>query len=66
MTAVESVLSVFTALIDWFVTSIGAVVPIFYVAETGLTFIGGITVIGVAIAVATLIFATIRSMLRLH
>lgn len=66
MTAVESVLAVFTSLIDWFVTSINAVVPIFYVAETGLTFIGGITVIGVAIAVATLIFATIRSMLRLH
>lgn len=66
MTAVESVLAVFTALIDWFVSSIGSVVPIFYVAETGLTFIGGITVIGVAIAVTILIFAIIRGMLRLH
>lgn len=66
MTAVESVLAVFTALIDWFVSAIGSVVPIFYVAETGLTFIGGVTVIGVAIAVTTLIFATIRGMLRLQ
>lgn len=65
MTAVESVLAVFSALIGWFVESIDAVVPIFY-AEGNLTFIGGITVIGVAIAVTTLIFATIRGMLRLQ
>ena len=66
MSAVDSVLAVFTSLIDWFVSAIQAVIPIFYESGTGLTFIGGVTVIGVAIAVTTLIFATIRGMLRLQ
>lgn len=65
-TVVESILAVFTALVGWFVETIGSVGAIFYVAETGLTFVGTITVIGVAIAVTLLVIAMIRSLLRLQ
>ena len=63
---VSSILAVFTALVEWFTTTIGDVGAIFYVADTGLTFVGTITVIGVAIAVTTMVIAMIRSLLRLQ
>ena len=67
MTSVtSSILGVFTALVEWFVTTLGEVSALFYVAETGLTFIGTITVIGVAIAVTLMVIAMIRSLLRLQ
>lgn len=67
MTSVtSSILSVFSALVTWFVETLGDVTALFYVAETGLTFIGTITVIGVAIAVTLMVIAMIRSLLRLQ
>lgn len=66
MTSVtSSILSVFSALVTWFVETLGDVTALFYVAETGLTFIGTITVIGVGIAVTLMVIAMIRSLLRL-
>lgn len=66
MGVVESVLGVFSDLLAWFVEAIGTITPIFYAAESGLTFIGSITVIGVAIAVTLMVIAMIRSLLRLQ
>lgn len=63
---ISSVLAVFLAVIEWFVGAVEAMTPLFYVAETGLTFIGTITVIGVAIAITLLVVAMIRSLLRLR
>lgn len=63
---VESILAVFSAFVEWFGTTLADVSAIFYVPETGLTFIGTITVIGVAIAVTLMVIAMIRSLLRLQ
>ncbi|MBQ8302019.1 MAG: hypothetical protein IJX97_00530 [Clostridia bacterium] len=65
-TVVSSILEVFSALVAWFTETIGDVGAIFYVAETGLTFVGTITIIGVAIAVTLMVIAMIRSLLRLQ
>lgn len=62
---VASILAVFTSLIEWFVEAVGAITPIFW-AEGALTFVGTITVIGVAIAVTLMVIAMIRSLLRLQ
>lgn len=61
---VTQILAVFTAFLEWFVDSIGIAMSIFYVAETGLTVIGTITVIGLALAVTLLVAAWIRSLMK--
>lgn len=66
MSIVESVLTVFTTVLTWLIESLGSASALFYVAETGLTFIGTVTVIGLAIAVVLLVLAWIRGLLRLQ
>lgn len=63
MSAVTSIFAVFTEVLNWFIESLESVTTIFYGAE-GLTFIGGITVISVAIAVVLMVVAMVRSLLR--
>lgn len=63
-TIVTQILAVFTAFLDWFVESIGIAMKIFYVAESGLTVIGTVTVIGLALAVVLLLAAWIRSLMK--
>lgn len=64
MTVVSSILSVFTAILEWFVTSLGAIGGIFYTAEAGLTFLGTVTIIGFAIAIVTMVVAMVRSLIK--
>lgn len=61
---VTEILAVFTAFLQWFVGSIETAVAIFYVAGSGLTVIGTITVIGLALAVTLLVAAWIRSLMK--
>lgn len=63
-TVVSAVLAVFSAILEWFVTAINTAVGIFWVAETGLTFIGTLAVLGLGIAVILMLFAMIRSYLK--
>ena len=65
-TVVTSILAVFTAITEWFTSTLADVGVLFYTAESGLTFIGTISVIGVAIGVTLMVIAMIRSLLRLH
>lgn len=65
MTAIESILGIFTDILEWFVSSLGTVSGLFWTSE-GLTFIGSITVVAVGIAIITMVIAMVRSLLRLQ
>lgn len=63
---VTSVVAVFSAMLEWFSTALGSVSDIFYVKETGLTFIGTISVIALSISVVLLVVNMIRRFLQQH
>lgn len=58
-----AILAVFTAILDWFGEALATVSTIFY-AEGSLTLVGTCAVIGLAIAIFTLVFAMIRSLIK--
>lgn len=62
---VTAVLAVCTAVGEWFVTAIELMTPIFWV-NGALTFIGTLTVMGLAFAIILLVIAAIRAALRLR
>ena len=64
MGIVESIVGVFTKLIEWFSTALVSVGEIFYNADTGLTFIGTLSVIGVGIAVVLMVISMLQSFLH--
>lgn len=66
MTVIEAILDVWTMLVEWFTTSIGSITNVFYSPESGLTFIGGLTILSIALGVATMIVATVRSYLQMR
>lgn len=60
----DSIISVFEAMAQWLSSAVAAVVPMFYSAEGGLTFIGTVSIAALAISVAFLILGLVRSFLR--
>lgn len=62
---VTAVTAVFTAIGEWLVSSITAMEVVFW-AEGALTFIGTLSIIGLAIAVILMVLAMIRSYLQLR
>lgn len=62
---IQAITSVWTSIMDWFVESIASVQEIFY-STNGLTFLGTLSVIGVAIAIALLVVSIIRRFLSLR
>lgn len=60
----DSVLEVFSKVGDWFGESIEGIVPMFYNADTGLTFIGVMTVAGLGFSVILLVLNLIKGYLR--
>lgn len=64
MTAVlTAILAVFTAVGDWIVTAISALVPMFY-ADGALTFLGVLAVAGLAFSVVFLLIGIIQKFLH--
>lgn len=64
MTSVlDSILAVFSAVGEWIATAVQSFVPMFYVPETGLTFLGVLAVISVAIGMAFLILRVLQNFL---
>lgn len=59
-----AIFSVLTAVVEWFITVIPAVVSIFWVAGTGLTFIGTTTLIGLGIAIILLVLNVVSNYLH--
>ena len=58
-----SILEVFSSVGTWLTQAVQAMIPMFYVAETGLTFIGVLAVAGLAISVAFLLINVISNFL---
>ena len=59
-----AILSVFSGVADWISEAVTALIPMFYDAETGLTFLGVLAVAGLAISVAFLIIGVIQNFLH--
>lgn len=64
MTIIEAILSLFTEISEWLVTTIPSLMSMFYVAETGLTFLGALAVAGLAISVIFLLIGVIQNFLH--
>lgn len=64
MTIVNSILELFTALSEWLVTTIPSIMSMFYVAETGLTFLGALAVAALGISVIFLLIGVIQNFLH--
>ena len=65
MTSVlTSILAVFTAIGDWISTAVTSLTPMFYVADTGLTFLGTLAVAGLGFSVIFLMIGIIQNFLH--
>lgn len=64
MTIINSILELFTDISEWLVTTIPSLMEMFYVAETGLTFLGALAVAGLAISVIFLLIGVIQNFLH--
>ena len=59
-----AILAVFTAIGEWIGTAISSLMPMFYVAGTGLTFLGVLAVCGLAFSVIFLCIGIIQRFLH--
>ena len=64
MTVISSIMDVFSAILEWFGEAFESVTALFYNAETGLTFVGVVSVLTLGIAVFTLVIGCIRGLIR--
>lgn len=64
MGVLEQVLSVFDAIGTWIGSAFTSLIPIFYEAENGLTFMGVLAVAGLAMAVIFLLLNVIQNFLH--
>ncbi len=64
---IAAITSVWTAVMEWISTSLGSVQELFYDNSTSaLTFLGTLSVIGVAIAIVFLLIGVIQNFLHLR
>lgn len=61
---ITSITGVFTAIAEWIGTAVQSLIPMFYVAESGLTFIGTVSICGLAFSVVFLLVGIIQKFLR--
>ena len=66
MTALDNVFSVFTKTQEWLTGSFENVSALFYVPETGLTFLGTCAVAGLSIGVGLLVVNVVKDFIRFH
>ena len=64
MNVLEAVLDVFTSIGEWIPGAVTQLLPMFYVAETGLTFLGVLAVTGLAFSVIFLVMGIIQNFLH--
>ena len=63
-TILEAILSVFLSVGEWISSAVSSLTPMFWAAETGLTFLGTLAVAGLAFSVAFLIIGLIQNFLH--
>ena len=61
---ISSITGVFTAIAEWIASAVTAITPMFYVAESGLTFLGTLAVCGLGFGVIFLIIGLIQNFLH--
>lgn len=66
MSPVTQILQVFTSLTEWFASTVDSAEAIFWDDSTGLTFVGTLSAVGVAIAVTILIANWIKGFIHLR
>ena len=64
MNVLEAILAVFLAVGEWISGAVTALIPMFWVAETGLTFLGVLSVAGLAVSVTFLLIGLIQKFLH--
>lgn len=57
---------IFTAIFDWISSALLSLVDVFYVAETGFTFLGVLALVALGISVFFLIIGVIQNFLHLR
>lgn len=60
----SSILEVFSSVGEWIVAAVNNIVPMFYAADTGLTFLGVLAVAGLAFSVVFLLIGIIQRFLH--
>lgn len=63
---IGAITSVWTAIMEWITGALGDVQSVFFATEGGLTFLGTLAVISVAVGVAFLILGVIQNFLHLR
>lgn len=66
MSVVSQITGVFTSIATWIAETLPSIVAVFYDAEKGLTFLGTLAVIGVAVSVFFLLMGLIQNFLHLR
>lgn len=64
MSVIAEILEVFTSIGTWLGTAVNQFIPMFYVAETGLTFLGALACCGLAFSVCFLLIGIIQRFLK--
>lgn len=64
MAILTSILEVFSSIGAWIVEAITDLMPMFYVAESGLTLLGVLAVCGLGLSIVFLLIGVIQSFLR--
>ncbi len=64
MDVLTAILAVFTAIGEWISTAVLDMVPMFYAADTGLTFLGSLACAGLAFSVCFLMVGIIQRFLH--
>lgn len=64
MQVINAIFEVFNAITTWLTEAVLDVIPMFYVAETGLTFLGALAVVGLGIGVVFLLIGIIQNFLH--
>lgn len=66
MEVFAAISKVFDGVMTWIIEAIVKVVPLFYSAESGLTFLGVLSVVGLSISVFFLLIGLIQNFLHLR
>lgn len=64
MTIINAITGVFDSMSEWLTGAIDGVTSLFYNAETGLTLVGTLAIMGLSIAVVMMLINTVKSFLR--
>lgn len=66
MSVIESITGVFTSMFNWLISAFSQIIPIFWNAESGLTFYGTLMVIALSISLFFLVLGIFQRWLHLR